>query len=148
MQVSTVPAGQHPPPEGGDGSFAFQLCGGDSKTATPREPQKDKGRKTSGSQVELPTDLEHGKSKARTSGKRNALDLNSNAGLVLAIKLILRGKFNEVKSLLAVCCSSFVLVNRGTGKRDILVPEGDWTASHLACSCHWQDLHVGASLGI
>ena len=58
-------------------------------------------------------------------GCRNPLDLNSNGGLVLAIKLILRSRFNAVIGLFAILCSSFVPVNRGTGSRDLLVPEGD-----------------------
>ena len=70
-------------------------------------------------------DLEYGKEKARVSGRRNSMDLNSNAGLVLAIKLILRAKFNDLVAVFAMCCSSFVPVNRGTGSRDLLVPEGD-----------------------
>ena len=70
-------------------------------------------------------DLDYGVKQARLSGKRNCMDLNSNAGLVLAIKLILRSKFNMLVAIFAVCCSSFVPVNRGTGGRDILVPEGD-----------------------
>ena len=70
-------------------------------------------------------DLEQGTSIARKTGRRNPLDLNSNAGLVLAIKLILRGKIDELISTFAICCSSFVPVNRGTGSRDLLVPEGD-----------------------
>eukprot|EP00438_Fugacium_kawagutii_P024494 Skav231612 [mRNA] locus=scaffold2184:20994:21915:- [translate_table: standard] len=69
-------------------------------------------------------DLEYGKKAAHRSGKRNPLDLNSNAGMVLAIKLILRSSFNDLVGLFAVCCSSFVPINRGTGDRDILVPEG------------------------
>lgn len=70
-------------------------------------------------------DLDYGSSQARTSGRPNAMNLNSNAGLVLAIKLILRGRFNELIAMYAVCCSSFVPVNRGTGHRAILIPEGD-----------------------
>ena len=70
-------------------------------------------------------DLEYGRKKAATSGRRNPLDLNSNAGMVLAIKLILRGSWNDLIGVFALCCSSFVPVNRGTGARDLLVPEGD-----------------------
>ncbi len=70
-------------------------------------------------------DLEYGKGIAKKKGKRNAMDLNSNAGFVLAVKLILRGSFDELVAIFAVCCSSFVPVNRGTGSRDILVPEGN-----------------------
>lgn len=58
-------------------------------------------------------------------GKRSPMDLNSPAGLVLAIKLILRSRFNKLISVFATCCGSWVPVNRGTGSRDILVPEGD-----------------------
>ena len=70
-------------------------------------------------------DLEYGKGIAKRTGKRNSMDLNSNAGFVLAVKLILRGSFNELVGIFAVCCSSFVPVNRGTGGRDLLVPEGN-----------------------
>ena len=70
-------------------------------------------------------DLDYGKKSASKSGKRNPLDLNSNAGFCLAIKLILRSSFNNLIAVFAVCCSSFVPVNRGTGGRDLLVPEGD-----------------------
>ena len=70
-------------------------------------------------------DLDFGKRVSEKSGKRNPLDLNSNAGFVLAVKLILRCRFNELVAVFAVCCSSFVPVNRGTGRRDLLVPEGD-----------------------
>ncbi len=58
-------------------------------------------------------------------GKRSPMDLNSPAGLVLAIKLLLRCRFNKFIAVFATCCSSWVPVNRGTGFRDILVPEGD-----------------------
>lgn len=70
-------------------------------------------------------DLEYGVKQAKKTGRRNALDLNSNAGFILAVKLILRGAFGDLKAIFAVCCSSFVPVNRGTGSRDLLVPEGD-----------------------
>lgn len=70
-------------------------------------------------------DLEFGRKKAATSGRRNPLDLNSNAGMVLAIKQILRGSWNDLVGVFALCCSSFVPINRGTGARDLLVPEGD-----------------------
>lgn len=70
-------------------------------------------------------DLNEGASTARKSGRRNPCDLNSNAGFILAIKLVLRGKFNELVATFGICCSSFVPVNRGTGCRDLLVPEGD-----------------------
>ena len=70
-------------------------------------------------------DLDYGKTCASKSGKRNPLDLNSNAGFVLAIRLILRSSFNNLIAIFAVCCSSWVPVNRGTGGRDLLVPEGD-----------------------
>ena len=70
-------------------------------------------------------DMVNGVETSRQSGRRNPLDLNSNAGLVLAIKLILRCKFNALVALFAICCSSFVPVNRGTGSRDIMVPQGD-----------------------
>ena len=32
---------------------------------------------------------------------------------------------DELISTFAICCSSFAPVNRGTGSRDLLVPEGD-----------------------
>ena len=64
-------------------------------------------------------------------GRRGSMDLNSNAGFALAIKLILRSKFNAVIGIFAVCCSSFVPVNRGTGGRDILVPGGDERVVHV-----------------
>ena len=70
-------------------------------------------------------DLDYGTSRSRASGRSNPMNLNSDAGFVLAVKLILRGKFNELISMFAVVCSSFVPVNRGTGHRDLLVPEGD-----------------------
>ena len=70
-------------------------------------------------------DLEYGKRVSAKKGKRNPFDLNSNAGFVLAVKLILRCSFNDLVAVFAVCCSSFVPVNRGTGHRDLLVPEGD-----------------------
>ncbi|CAK9102213.1 unnamed protein product [Durusdinium trenchii] len=58
-------------------------------------------------------------------GKRRSMDMNSSAGLVLAIKLILRSRFNQLVSLFATCCSSWTPVNRGTGKRCIITPHGD-----------------------
>lgn len=70
-------------------------------------------------------DIQYGEGPQCKPGARSVMDLNSNAGLVLAIKLVLRGHFNQLAAFFAVCCSSFVPVNRGTGKRDILVPEGD-----------------------
>lgn len=70
-------------------------------------------------------DLDYGKEKAKKTGKRSSMDLNSNAGFVLAVKLILRGAFNNLVGLFAVVCSSFVPVNRGTGSRDLMVPEGN-----------------------
>ena len=70
-------------------------------------------------------DMVDGVAKAKQTGRRNPLDLNSNAGLVLAIKLVLRSRFNACVAFFAILCSSFVPVNRGTGSRDLLVPEGD-----------------------
>ena len=70
-------------------------------------------------------DLEYGKQKARQTGRRNAMDLNSNGGFVLAAKLILRSRLDLLIAVFAICCSSFVPVNRATGSRDILVPEGN-----------------------
>ena len=70
-------------------------------------------------------DIDYGNSRAKQSGKRSAMDLNSSAGLVLAIKLILRSSFNHCVSIFATCCSSWVPVNRGTGLRDLLVPMGN-----------------------
>ena len=70
-------------------------------------------------------DMDDGVATAKRSGRRNPLDLNSNGGFVLAVKLILRSRFNAVIGLFAILCSSFVPVNRGTGSRDLLVPEGD-----------------------
>lgn len=67
-------------------------------------------------------DIDYG---TRRRGKRSPMDLNSNAGLVLAIRIILRSSFNDLAAMFAVVCSSFVPVNRGTGGRDLLVPEGD-----------------------
>lgn len=45
--------------------------------------------------------------------------------LRLAIAWILRSEFGLVVALFAVCCSSFVPVNRGTGARSLLTPLGD-----------------------
>ena len=70
-------------------------------------------------------DMAYGVQKSKLTGKRNSMDLNSNAGLVLAIKLILRSRMDLLVAIFAVCCSSFVPVNRGTGARSMLVPEGD-----------------------
>ena len=70
-------------------------------------------------------DLEYGKHARMKPSQRNPLDMNSNAGFVLAVKLILRGRFNELVAFFGICCSSFVPVNRGTGHRDMMVPEGD-----------------------
>ena len=70
-------------------------------------------------------DLDYGKQSSKRTGRRNPLDLNSNAGFILAVKLILRSKFNDLVAIFAVCCSSFVPINRATGSRDILVPEGN-----------------------
>ncbi len=70
-------------------------------------------------------DLDYGSFKATQSGRKNSMDLNSNAGFCLAIKLILRSRFDQLIAIFAVCCSSFVPVNRGTGQRDLLVAEGD-----------------------
>lgn len=70
-------------------------------------------------------DLDYGSFKASQCGRKNSLDLNSNAGFCLAIKLILRSQFNQLIAIFVICCSSFVPVNRGTGQRDLLVAEGD-----------------------
>ena len=70
-------------------------------------------------------DIDYGNARAKRSGKRSSMDLNSSAGLVLAIKLLLRSSFNRCISIFATCCSSWVPVNRGTGLRDLLVPMGD-----------------------
>ena len=70
-------------------------------------------------------DLEYGIPKARQTGRRNAMDLNSNGGFVLAAKLILRSRLDLLVAMFAICCSSFVPVNRATGSRNILVPEGN-----------------------
>ena len=45
--------------------------------------------------------------------------------LRLAIAWILRCEFGLAMALFAVCCSSFVPVNRGTGARSLLTPLGD-----------------------
>ena len=45
--------------------------------------------------------------------------------LRLAIAWILRCEFGLAVALFAVCCSSFVPVNRGTGARSLLTPLGD-----------------------
>lgn len=68
-------------------------------------------------------DIEY--TKPRRFGKRSSMDLNGSAGLALAIKLILHGKFDEVVAIFATCCSTWTPVNRGTGKRSIVLPEGD-----------------------
>ena len=70
-------------------------------------------------------DLEYGKRVNAITGKRNPFDLKSNAGFVLTVKLISRCSFNDLVAVFAVCCPSFVPINRGTGHRDLLVPEGD-----------------------
>lgn len=70
-------------------------------------------------------DIDYGNPRAKQTGKRSSMDLNSSAGLVLAIKLILRSSFNRCISIFATCCGSWVPVNRGTGLRDLLVPMGN-----------------------
>lgn len=70
-------------------------------------------------------DLTYGEERAARVGKRSPMDINSNAGFVLAIKMILRSEFNSAVGIFAVLCSSFVPVNRGTGSRDIMIPEGN-----------------------
>ena len=71
-------------------------------------------------------DIDYGKvGEGFKRGKRSSLDLNARAGLVMAIKLILRSKFDEVICMLATCCSSWVPINRGTAQRDICCPLGD-----------------------
>lgn len=45
--------------------------------------------------------------------------------LRLAIGLVLRSEFAALVAFFAVCCSSFVPINRGTGDRSILTPEGN-----------------------
>ena len=71
-------------------------------------------------------------------GKRRPMDLNGSAGLLflgtfavcfstlrLAISLILRSEFGRALGMFAVCCSSWVPVNRGTGGRTLLTPHGN-----------------------
>ena len=58
-------------------------------------------------------------------GKRSPMDLNSSAGLVLGIKLILRGQFERLVCFFATCCSSWVPINRATGQRDLCCPLGN-----------------------
>lgn len=70
-------------------------------------------------------DLTYGEERAARVGKRSPMDINSNAGFALAIKMILRSEFNSAVGIFAVLCSSFVPVNRGTGSRDIMIPEGN-----------------------
>ena len=50
-------------------------------------------------------DLDYGSFKASQCGRKNSLDLNSNAGFCLAIKLILRSQFNQLIAIFAICLS-------------------------------------------
>lgn len=92
-------------------------------------------------------DIDYGSGRAKETGKRSAMDLNSSAGLVLAIKLILRASFNELVCVFAVCCSSWVPVNRGTGSRDILAPLGDETVPSVRKSNKLTSRNLGVRNG-
>ncbi|CAE7830133.1 unnamed protein product, partial [Symbiodinium necroappetens] len=70
-------------------------------------------------------DKTYGDERAKKNKKRSAMDLNSNAGMVMAISLILRSKLDNVVAALGVVCSTWVPVNRGTSKRCYLCPHGD-----------------------
>ncbi|CAE7217942.1 unnamed protein product, partial [Symbiodinium sp. CCMP2456] len=67
----------------------------------------------------------YGDKRGAKRGKRSAMDLNSNAGMVLAISLILRSKLDELVAAFGVVCSTWVPVNKGTSKRCYLCPHGD-----------------------
>ncbi len=45
--------------------------------------------------------------------------------LRLAIKLCLHGRLGEALYVVAVVCSSWSAVNKGTSQRDVLIPLGD-----------------------
>ena len=48
-----------------------------------------------------------------------------NSEVRLAIKAILESKFERLLALVGLVCSSFVVVNQGTARRDELNPMGD-----------------------
>ncbi|CAE7227590.1 unnamed protein product [Symbiodinium sp. CCMP2456] len=70
-------------------------------------------------------DKSYGDKRASRKGKRSCMDLNSNAGMVIAISLVLRSKLDQLVAAFGVVCSSFVPINRGTSKRSFLCPHGD-----------------------
>ncbi|CAE7198229.1 unnamed protein product, partial [Symbiodinium sp. KB8] len=70
-------------------------------------------------------DIAYGVQRAKKRGRRSSMDLNSNAGMVIAVSLILRSKLDHLVAAFGVVCSSFVPVNRGTSKRSYLCPRGD-----------------------
>ncbi|CAE7794044.1 unnamed protein product, partial [Symbiodinium necroappetens] len=70
-------------------------------------------------------DKAYGDALGKRKNKRSSMDLNSNAGMVIAISLILRSKLDQLVAAFGVVCSSFVPVNKGTSKRCYLCPLGD-----------------------
>ncbi|CAK9032855.1 unnamed protein product, partial [Durusdinium trenchii] len=68
-------------------------------------------------------DIEYGKSTGKRA--RPPMDLNSNAGLILCIRLILNSEFEGLAAFFAIVCSSWVPVNRGSTKRTIMTPLGN-----------------------
>lgn len=57
--------------------------------------------------------------------KRSSFDLNGEAGFLLAIMMILHGKWADLISTLAVVCSSWSVVNLATSQRNLLLPYGN-----------------------
>ncbi|CAE7214405.1 unnamed protein product, partial [Symbiodinium sp. CCMP2456] len=70
-------------------------------------------------------DKSYGDFRGARKGKRSCMDLNSNAGMVIAISLILRSKLDHLVAAFGVVCSTWVPVNKGTSKRCYLCPHGD-----------------------
>ncbi|CAK9032143.1 Uncharacterized protein SCF082_LOCUS19941 [Durusdinium trenchii] len=75
---------------------------------------------------EIMFDASHGKKRYKKNGhmKRSFMDMNGDAGFALAVALILASKWGDCLALLAIVCSSFSVVNRGTSERDELIPWG------------------------
>ncbi|CAL1126778.1 unnamed protein product [Cladocopium goreaui] len=70
-------------------------------------------------------DIDYSREWGKRMGRRPPMDLNGNAGLVLCIHLLLSSEWEAVAAFLAIVCSSFVPVNRGSTWRSILTPLGN-----------------------
>ncbi|CAL1136134.1 unnamed protein product, partial [Cladocopium goreaui] len=74
--------------------------------------------------VAAAVDKDYGMDYAKKNTKRSPMDINSNAGLILAIHILLFGEWEQICAFYAIVCSSWVPVNRGSTGRSIMTPLG------------------------